>query len=69
MTRLACAIVALSLGASCGPTKPREIRPLAPRPDPGVPLKPARVPGLPDPDKPPTGPNPDTPTDPGPVTR
>jgi hypothetical protein len=46
--------VALSLGAACGPTKPSEIPPLAPRPDPGLPLEPVRVPGVPDPEKPST---------------
>jgi hypothetical protein len=63
MTRLdvCCTIVAISLGAACGPTKPREVRPLAPRPGPAQPLKPVLVPGLPDPEKPPTGPAPSDP--------
>jgi hypothetical protein len=73
MRRLACTILALSLGAACGPTKPNEVPPLAPRPDPGTPVKPARVPGVPDPEKPPTGPGldptpPQDPGKPGPVT-
>ena len=74
MRRLACTILALSLGAACGPTKPNEVPPLAPRPDPGTPVKPARVPGVPDPEKPPTGPGvdptppPQGPGQPGPVT-
>ena len=59
MRRLACTIVALSLGAACGPTKPSEVPPLAPRPDPGLPTQPSQVPGVPDPDKPPTGPSPE----------
>jgi len=65
MMRIACTILALMLGAACGPTKPREVRPLAPRPDP-TPVKPVLVPRIPDPDKPP-GPGP-SPSDP-PVTR
>ena len=50
MTRLARSLLAFSLGLACGPTKPGEVPPLAPRPDPGLP-KPSLVPGLPDPDK------------------
>jgi hypothetical protein len=64
MKRLACTIVALALGAACGPTKPGEAPPLAPRPDPGLPTEPSSVPGIPDPDKPPTGPSPE-PANPG----
>jgi hypothetical protein len=51
MRRLACTIAALALSAACGPTKPREVPPLAPRPDPGLPLRPRLIPGLPDPEK------------------
>lgn len=64
MKRLACTLFALSIGAACGPTKPGEAPPLAPRPDPGLPTQPSPVPGVPDPDKPPTGPSPD-PASPG----
>jgi hypothetical protein len=59
------------LGAACGPTKPTEVRPLAPRPAPGDPAKPSSIPAVPDPDKPPTGPSPEPtapPGTPGPVT-
>jgi hypothetical protein len=54
MTRLACTILALSLAGAC-PTRPAEIPPLAPRPQP-VPLDPApmptEVPDVPSPDEP-----------------
>ena len=60
MNRLACTLVALALGAACGPTKPGEIPPLAPRPDPGGPVAPSPIPGVPDPDKSPLpGPSPE----------
>lgn len=65
MTRFAATIISLALAAACGPTKPGEIKPLAPRPDPGAPAQPSPVPGVPDPDKPPTGPSAEPPADAG----